>query len=335
MNKKLTIASVIAAIVVMPTFAVDDPVSGDKRTTSQPYVYNRIQEETQIKIPAANPSNTNIGNTVITYTNVEGGGVIGERELFTGGEYDADSDSGKLITASALNSAFTNLPTTDTTKLVCANQADGCTLWTITDQTAYGETITLPEGYTHLAYIESTGTQYIDTGNKLNTNTDDIEIIFQAVSDRTPVPNMNLFGARGSTTSMAYTLGVNSGGWRFGWGNSSPSVGTADTNKHAAKIEHNNGVLKIDGVAIDTRGNVSIITPTTATLFGVHATSSTTMYYGNYKIYSYKKWTDGELVQNFIPVKNSSNEIGMYDTVSEQFFRNRGSGTFTAGPVVQ
>ena len=41
------------------------------------------------------------------------------------------------------------------------------------------------------------------------------------------------------------------------------------------------------------------------------------------------------LVQNLIPVKNSSNIIGMYDMVNGTFFTNAGSGTFTAGPVVQ
>jgi len=38
-----------------------------------------------------------------------------------------------------LNDTFTNLHTTDTTKLECANLNDGCTLWTIVDQTAYSK----------------------------------------------------------------------------------------------------------------------------------------------------------------------------------------------------
>ena len=105
-------------------------------TTSKPYVDDQIATR-QVKIPAANPSNTNIGDTVITYTNVAGGGVIGERQLFTGENTYTAGDANKLITASALNERFTNLPTTDTTKLQCANQDDGCTLWTIVDQTAY------------------------------------------------------------------------------------------------------------------------------------------------------------------------------------------------------
>ena len=110
--------------------------TGQNVLTSKPYVDDAVSTR-QDKIPAANPSNTNLGETVMTYTDA-GDGEIGERELFTGGTYNAANDADKLITASALKSAFT-LPETQTTKLVCANPGT-CNLWTITNQTAYGMT---------------------------------------------------------------------------------------------------------------------------------------------------------------------------------------------------
>ena len=109
--------------------------AGENVLTSKPYVDDAVSTR-QDKIPAANPSNTNLGETVMTYTGTEG--EIGERELFTGGTYNASTDGDKLITASALKSAFT-LPETQTTKLTCANPGT-CDLWTITNQTAYGMT---------------------------------------------------------------------------------------------------------------------------------------------------------------------------------------------------
>ncbi len=115
--------------MAVPCFA-----AGENVLTSKPYVDDAVSTR-QDKIPAANPSNTNLGETVMTYTDA-GNGEIGERELFTGGTYDATNDADKLITASALKSAFT-LPETQTTKLVCANPGT-CDLWTITEQTAYG-----------------------------------------------------------------------------------------------------------------------------------------------------------------------------------------------------
>ena len=128
---KRILIGTVAVMMAVPCFAAD----GDNVLTSKPYVDDAVSTR-QDKIPAANPSNTNLGETVMTYT-PNGDGEIGERELFTGGTYDAANDADKLITASALKSAFT-LPETQTTKLVCANQSDGCTLWTITEQTAYG-----------------------------------------------------------------------------------------------------------------------------------------------------------------------------------------------------
>ena len=191
-------------------------------------------------------------------------------------------------------------------------------------------------GYTELEYLESTGTQYIDTNATLNTSTDDVEIVFQAVSDNITNANINLFGARSTTTSNAYTLGVVNGGWRFGWGNSSPSFGTANTNKHTARIEHNNGVLKIDDTVIATSGNASITTPTTATLFAIQTNGNVHIYYGTFKIYSYKKWTNDILIQNFVPVRRDSDgALGMYDLMDSNpataFHTNAGTGTFIAG----
>ncbi len=152
---KRILIGTLAVMMVMPVMADDEPPVGDKKITSQPYVEAQLGLK-QDEIPAANTAGVGAGDTVITYTDTVGGGVIGERELFTGGTYDADSDSGKLITAGALNNTFTNLPTTDTTKLQCANQDDGCTLWTIVDQTAYG--------------VSGDGTTTIDLSALVGTN---------------------------------------------------------------------------------------------------------------------------------------------------------------------
>ena len=151
---KRILIGTIAVMMSMPVMAEDTPATGDKTTTSKPYVDTQI-ETTQLKIPAANTAGVGPGDSVITYTNVAGGGVIGERELFTGGVYNASTDADKMITASALNNTFTNLPTTDTTTLECANPGT-CTLWIIIDQTAYG--------------VSGNGTTTIDLSQLVNTN---------------------------------------------------------------------------------------------------------------------------------------------------------------------
>ena len=134
MLKKILLASIfVITAITGVTYAEDDM----KTVASKAYVDTKIETK-QLKIPAANTPGVGAGETVMTYTST-GNGQIGERGLYSDiSSYDATTDGDKLITASALNATFTNLPTTDTTKLECANQNDGCTLWTIVDQTAYG-----------------------------------------------------------------------------------------------------------------------------------------------------------------------------------------------------
>jgi hypothetical protein len=50
------------------------------------------------------------------------------------------------------------------------------------------------------------------------------------------------------------------------------------------------------------------------------------------KVYGFSIKDNGNVIQNLIPAKNSSNVIGMYDTVSGKFFTNAGTGEFIAGP---
>jgi hypothetical protein len=52
------------------------------------------------------------------------------------------------------------------------------------------------------------------------------------------------------------------------------------------------------------------------------------------KLYVCRIYDKFTLVRDFVPCKNSSGTIGLYDLVNNQFYSNAGSGTFTAGPVI-
>lgn len=53
------------------------------------------------------------------------------------------------------------------------------------------------------------------------------------------------------------------------------------------------------------------------------------------KLYHFKIWLDDNLRFNGIPARRDSDgEIGMYDTVTNTFFTNSGTGEFIGGPVV-
>ena len=130
----------------------------------------------------------------------------------------------------------------------------------------------VPDGYTQLEYIESTGTQYIVTG--LNSTTQyDHEITF---SDYKYVQNQGIFGS--SSWYYSYT-GYNN---TLRWCMSDRAYDTPGslTNKRTANLGYN--YLRVDGSSVssvsDSNGTP---TNTTHTLFKGYNCASV-------KIYSYK-----------------------------------------------
>lgn len=52
------------------------------------------------------------------------------------------------------------------------------------------------------------------------------------------------------------------------------------------------------------------------------------------KLYYFKLTVGGTLVCDFIPCKNASGAVGLWDDVNSVFYQNAGTGSFTAGPEV-
>ena len=191
----------------------------------------------------------------------------------------------------------------------------------------------LPEGYTQLEYIESTGEQYIDTGYIFNSTNYKANI--DIVLTNTTISPQRIMGAYdGTNRSLLITITTANGIYgQFGTGsqyvNSASNI--FDTNKHNIQIEQTSttGILSIDGT---TYSNTLTSTPSKAgtTVHLFHSNGNTQYLYA--KIYNCKIYDNDTLVRNFIPCKNSSGTIGMYDIVSNTFYENQGTGTFIAGP---
>ncbi len=129
---------VFGLCVFMVGTAYAETTSADRKTVSSKAYVDTSVETRQQKIPAAGTNSANAGTTVVMYTTT-GNGTIGERGIYDNpANYTAGTDANKLVTASALKGSVTSLPTMETSKLTCANQSDGCTLWTIEDQQVYG-----------------------------------------------------------------------------------------------------------------------------------------------------------------------------------------------------
>ena len=188
----------------------------------------------------------------------------------------------------------------------------------------------LPDGFTALEYLESTGTQWIDTGIATNNNLG-IQIDFQYTNSDTN--EQILFG----------NIAPNFCFWRsrvFFYGFKADTGSTGDfetvnkTNRHIFELNFsNNGIAKLDD-NIQQLPHGVFSTTQTIYMFSSHMNNHS-YHPATARIFSAQMTNGTELVRNFIPARrNSDGEIGMYDTVSNTFFTNSGTGEFIAGPIV-
>ena len=134
--KKLFVLAGVAAVVSAGAYATDDAATllKKKTPTSQNYVDTQVGTK-QNKIPVSGTNTATPGTSVVMYTGTAG--TIGERAIYSGTSYTS-GDANKLVTAGSLNGTVAAIPTITTSKLECANQNDGCTLWQISDQSVLG-----------------------------------------------------------------------------------------------------------------------------------------------------------------------------------------------------
>lgn len=190
-----------------------------------------------------------------------------------------------------------------------------------------------PRGaYTQLAYIESSGTQYIDTGFSNNQNTR-IALKAQAADMST---TCWLFGGRISNTSA--TMGL------FWYTNT--SAWTADYNGNTQRSQFP-GVGQTDPLSVDFDKNTLNINGITKTftpeqfqsiypiaLFAVN-TAGTISGYIQAKLYACQIYDNGELIRSFVPCRREADgAVGLYDQANGIFYANAGTGGFAAGPAV-
>ncbi len=187
----------------------------------------------------------------------------------------------------------------------------------------------LPSGYTKLAYIQSSGTQWVDTGFKPNQNTRvkmDCNVIGFNSTD------MFLFGARIASGNTAFCLAADDANtrWFAMYGNAVQNPTGTCTGKHS--IDFNQNVLTLDGKNF-TFEKTTFQSSYNLLLFATITNGNVDSQRGQMAVYSCKIYDNGTLVRNFLPCINPSGAVGLYDTVGGQFYGNAGTGTFTGSEV--
>lgn len=185
----------------------------------------------------------------------------------------------------------------------------------------------LPSGYTQVEYIQSGGTQYIDTGFKANNNT---RVVMDAQLTSTALAA--LFGGRTAATSKNYALMVtNSGALRSDYnGSYSQTWSVTLTNRRV--IDKNKETTTIDGTS-QSYANSAFQCDYNLYLLAMN-NAGTIQWQASAKLYSCQIYDNGTLVRDYVPCKNASGTAGMYDMVNATFYANAGTGTFTVGSSV-
>lgn len=187
----------------------------------------------------------------------------------------------------------------------------------------------LPDGYTQKEYIQSSGTQYIDTLFKPNQNTRvvcDFELLESGKA-------YGVFGARigyGNTSYDLFAFGMNAEtSFQDDYGTSNNAHTNSQTNilYHADK---NKNVTSLGNVSY-TFSMSTFQLNYTMYLFGVNTSGSPNNQLGSLRIYSCKIYDNGTLIRDFVPCINPSGTVGLYDVAGKAFYANAGTGTFTAG----
>lgn len=187
--------------------------------------------------------------------------------------------------------------------------------------------MSLPSGYRQLEYIQSTGTQYIDTGFKPNQDT---RVIIDSEVLSTTTDGTCIFGARVSYNDTAFSSWSTTTQIYSDYG-SNYQFATFDCYKRFI-IDKNKNVQTTNDVSI-TLASATFQSAQNAYIFAVN--SSGPKYYATIKLYSLKLYDNDTLTRDFVPCKKSDGTLGLFDIVNNQFYGNSGTGTFIGPPTIE
>lgn len=183
---------------------------------------------------------------------------------------------------------------------------------------------TLPVGYTKLDYIQSSGTQYIDTGLSISSSTYSKYRIVQEVLY--PLGGSYYFVNGYSGSGVVYYFGCTpTGAVVYGNGTSDKATSYSTTANKKIIIDFNasGGMYTFDG----NETALSLSAPSGTKNFFLFGYGNTSQLHTE-RLYSFRAYLGGVLVRDFVPCANASGVYGLYDMVHEKFYGNAGSGSF-------
>ena len=175
--------------------------------------------------------------------------------------------------------------------------------------------MSLPSGYKRLEYIQSTGTQYVDSGFIPNGETS-VEIEFEsAVIIPTTSGYYPVYGAASAFDSNAFELwSVAHGFCVYGSQDYKSEFGLSANVKYISKQTKN--VLEINNQTLNFTKQ-TFTAPYNLLIFATHRSNGIIISApdAKLKVYYCKIYDNDVLVRDFVPCINASGEVGLFDIV--------------------
>lgn len=236
-------------------------------------------------------------------------------EIQTGAQLPSGGEPGQVLTVSESGLEWSSIPT-------ATDKTYGLVKFATSEQVAFENT------YSTLEYIESTGTQYIDTGFKPGNDTR-VVIDCQIMSASGSFQGIAAARDGGSSACFAIWMTATMGAFRSDFGNDKKEF-NASNSRHV--FEKDGKTTKVDGVVVATNEEATFTTPASLFLFAGN-TGGRVSEYAHMRLYSCKIYDGGSLVREFYPTLRDDGSVGLYDYVDGKFYKNSGTGTFNDGPV--
>ena len=193
----------------------------------------------------------------------------------------------------------------------------------------------LPEGYTAVNYLQSSGKQWIEMGVAPNQNTKAVLKI--KINNFNGPDGASLIGSRtdGNSNDQFFTYLDGAGGGRFlfrmdgqteaiSWkGLTTNEIYTVTLSGTEMKAELE------DGATVFSRTFSVSDFESTVTMALFKSKPLDNGFRG--RIYSCKHYSGDELIQDFVPCLDTGGVPCMFDLVSRKSFYNKGTGSFTWG----
>lgn len=177
--------------------------------------------------------------------------------------------------------------------------------------------------YTYLDYIQSSGTQYIDTGYTPNSNTR----LVMDMSYSGDYTGFHVFGARSSDKKQAFGMWIYQATQQSNYGDVSQSGVAIATGR--VTIDKNRNVQTV-GDSVITLSDATFTSPCTLYLFASNDGGTPNANIATYDLYSCQIYDNDVLVRDFRPaMRNYDGTLGLHDVLNDVFYDNIGTGMFT------